>query len=336
MKVVSLFTGAGGLDLGFKKAGFEIIWMNEFDKHIWPTLEYNFPSVELEKRSIVELSPSDIPSADGIIGGPPCQSWSVCGWRKCIDDERGRLMFNYIDIIKKKLPYFFLIENVPGITMGKARYTYDSFIEELSSDYSITHGILNAFDYGVPQTRKRVFIVGYRKDLGRIFRWPKKVKVRSVLKDAIYDLWKDKPALPGAVNGRHANPEDKLNAPNHEYLLASFSPRYIKAFNVRCWNEPSYTIVATGKHTPMHPQVCEHKQSCLERIKSGNPKEEHFCRRLSIRECARIQTFPDDFIFKYKYLVHGYTMVGNAVPVKLAHALAEKIKEDLINPVWIV
>ena len=107
MKIISLFTGAGGLDLGFKKAGFQTIWANEYDQTIWDTFEFNFPEVELDKRSIVDVLTQDIPFADGIIGGPPCQSWSEAGAGRGINDKRGQLFFEYIRILKEKQPLFF-------------------------------------------------------------------------------------------------------------------------------------------------------------------------------------------------------------------------------------
>ena len=107
MKIVSFFSGAGGLDLGFEKAGFNIAWANEFDKDIWETFEKNFPNTNLDRRSIVDVLSDDIPDCDGIIGGPPCQSWSQAGAGRGINDSRGQLFLNYVNIIKEKKPTFF-------------------------------------------------------------------------------------------------------------------------------------------------------------------------------------------------------------------------------------
>ena len=115
MKVVSFFSGAGGLDLGFEKAGFNITWANEFDKDIWETFEKNFPNTNLDRRSIVDVLSDDIPDCDGIIGGPPCQSWSEAGKLKGIKDKRGQLFYEFIRILKDKQPKFFLAENVSGM-----------------------------------------------------------------------------------------------------------------------------------------------------------------------------------------------------------------------------
>ena len=104
LKIVSLFSGAGGLDLGFQKAGFNIIFANEFDKDIWATYEHNHPKTHLDKRSITEINENEVPECDGIIGGPPCQSWSEGGARRGIDDKRGQLFFDFIRILKAKKP----------------------------------------------------------------------------------------------------------------------------------------------------------------------------------------------------------------------------------------
>lgn len=115
MNVVSLFSGAGGLDKGFEAAGFKTVWANEYDKEIWETYEKNFPNTVLDRRSIRDVSSKDIPECDGIIGGPPCQSWSEAGALRGIDDHRGQLFFEYIRILRDKQPKFFLAENVSGM-----------------------------------------------------------------------------------------------------------------------------------------------------------------------------------------------------------------------------
>ena len=105
--IISLFAGAGGLDLGFKKAGFQTIWANEYDKEIWETYQKNFPNTKLDKRSVVDIGSNEIPNAIGLIGGPPCQSWSEAGALKGIEDKRGQLFFEFIRILRDKKPLFF-------------------------------------------------------------------------------------------------------------------------------------------------------------------------------------------------------------------------------------
>jgi len=324
MKLVSLFAGAGGLDLGFERAGFEIIWANEFDKSIWETFELNFPQTKLDKRSVVDIKPSEIPDVDGIIGGPPCQSWSEAGAGRGIKDERGQLFHDYIRLLKEKQPKFFLAENVSGILSPKHSEAFTKIIKEFkSAGYKVSQQLLNANDFDVPQDRKRVIIIGYRKDLNKKFEFPEPQKYKPVLRDAIYDLRLAKPAK----DKNKTNGVD-LKIPNHEYMNGGFSSIYMSRNRVRSWDEPSFTIQAGGRHAPIHPQAP--KMKFVEQNKRiFLPGKEHLYRRLSVRESARIQTFPDSFIFKYTYLADGYKMIGNAVPVNLAFHLAKKIMSDL-------
>jgi DNA (cytosine-5)-methyltransferase 1 len=195
MKLASLFTGAGGLDLGFEKAGFHVVWANEYDPTIWETFEYNFPKTKLDKRSIVDVPASEIPDVDGIIGGPPCQSWSEAGAGRGINDKRGQLFYDYIRLLKEKQPKFFLAENVSGILHPKHKEAFSNIIKEFeNAGYVISCKLLNANDYDVPEDRLRVIIVGYHKKLKKKFEFPEPQKHKPVLKDAIFDLRLAKPA----------------------------------------------------------------------------------------------------------------------------------------------
>src|SRR3989344_204624 len=324
MKLVSLFTGAGGLDLGFEEAGFEIIWANEFDSTIWETFEYNFPDAKLDKRSIVDIPSSDIPEAEGIIGGPPCQSWSEIGAKRGINDKRGQLFFEYIRVLRDKEPLFFLAENVSGILLPRNREAFNEILRQFKSlNYNVSFALLNAHDYGVPQDRKRVIIVGLHKKTGKTFEFPKRLEKKPVLEDAIWDLQNT------AKSGKTYNKTNgNLSVPNHEYMNGGLSTIYMSRNRVRSWDEPSFTIQAGGRHAPIHPKAP--KMKFIEQDKRiFVPGKEHLYHRLSVRECARIQTFPDSFIFKYNYIADGYKMVGNAVPVEFAKNIALKIMQDL-------
>ena len=325
MKLISLFTGAGGLDLGFEKAGFDTIWANEYDQTIWGTFEFNFPNTILDKRSIVDISSTEIPDSVGIIGGPPCQSWSEAGAGRGINDKRGQLFYEYIRVLKDKKPLFFLAENVSGILLPRHKEAFQEIINQFKSlNYNVTYKLLNAHDYSVPQDRKRVIIVGYHKSIGKTFEFPKSEDKKLILKDAIADMPEPKEALPY----NNANKPDSLKLPNHEYMNGGFSTIYMSRNRVRSWDEPSFTIQAGGRHAPMHPKAP--KMKFIEQDKRiFVPGKEHLYRRLSVRECARVQTFPDNFIFKYSKVADGYKMIGNAVPVNFAFAIAKVIKEDL-------
>ncbi len=324
MKIISLFSGAGGLDKGFKKAGFNTIWANEYDSTIWDTFEHNFPNTKLEKKSITKVLSNEVPNCDGIIGGPPCQSWSEAGAGRGIEDKRGQLFYDYIRILNEKKPKFFLAENVSGILHPKHQDAFLNILKEFkNAGYEVSSKLLNANDFDVPQDRLRLIIVGYRLDLDKKFEFPNPQKNKLVLKDAISDLGLAK----HAQEGNKTN-EGDLEISNHEYMNGGFSTIYMSRNRVRSWDEPSFTIQAGGRHAPLHPQAP--KMQFVEQNKRiFVPNKEHLYRRLSVRECARIQTFPDDFIFKYKNIADGYKMIGNAVPVNLAYHLANKIFNDL-------
>lgn len=324
-RVVSLFSGAGGLDKGFEQAGFDIIWANEYDSSIWETFEYNFPGTHLDKRNIRDVPSVDIPDCIGIIGGPPCQSWSEAGALRGIEDERGKLFYEFIRILRAKNPLFFLAENVEGMLAQRHAQALANikklFIE---SGYNLSFKLINANDYNVPQDRKRVIFVGYRKDLNLTFHFPEIQNYKPVLRDAIWDLRNS--AIPAKEKNYTNGSECKYS--NHEYMIGGFSTIFMSRNRVRSWDEPSFTIQAGGRHAPIHPQAP--KMTFIEQNKREFVKGyEHLYRRLSLRECARIQTFPDNFIFKYSNISDGYKMAGNAVPVNMAYALASKIMEDL-------
>lgn len=324
MKVVSLFSGAGGLDLGFEKAGFEIVFANEFDKTIWATYEKNHKA-PLDKRDIRKILSNEIPDCDGIIGGPPCQSWSEAGALRGIEDERGKLFYEYIRILKDKTPKFFVAENVSGMLANIHKEAVKNIIEEFDkAGYNMSVSLVNAVDFGVPQDRKRVFYIGIRKDLKKSFNLVAPDVRKLVLKDAIWDL-KDS-AIPALKFNKTNGTNCKVL--NHEYMTGGFSTIYMSRNRVRSWGEPSFTIQAGGRHAPIHPQAP--KMVFIEQNKREFVKgKKDLYRRLSVRECARIQTFPDNFEFIYTNLSDAYKMIGNAVPVQLAFLIAEEIKKYL-------
>lgn len=328
MKVISLFSGCGGLDLGFEKAGFEIPVANEFDKTIWDTFEINHPKTKLIKGDIRNIKEEDFPNEiDGIIGGPPCQSWSEAGTLKGIDDDRGKLFYDYIRILKNKKPKFFLAENVSGmlsVRHSEAVKNFTSMFEQSGYDISLT--LVNAKDYGVAQERKRVFFIGFRKDLNVNFTFPKgstkNDSKKITLRDVIWDL--QETAVP-AGEKNYANP-NAIN--NNEYFVGNYSTIFMSRNRVKSWDEQAFTVQASGRQCQLHPQAP--KMLKIEKNKFCFVKEkESLYRRMTVREIARIQGFPDDFKFIYKNVNNGYKMIGNAVPVNLAYEIAIVIKNIL-------
>lgn len=323
MRVVSLFSGAGGLDLGFEKAGFRTVFANEYDKTIWATYRANFPHVHLDTRSIVDIREADLPDADGLIGGPPCQSWSEAGAHRGIEDQRGQLFFEYIRILRHIKPKFFVAENVSGILSSRHADAFQAILARFRKlGYDVQHQMLRASDFGVPQDRDRVIVVGLRKDLGCTFDFPDPVGGNPTLRDAIGDMPAPRP------NPSHSKRVDHRTVANHEYLVGGFSSMYMSRNRVREWDQPSFTIQAGARHAPIHPSAPRMEKVGEDKFRFAKGHEGAY-RRLSVRECARIQTFPDSHRFCYERIVDGYKMIGNAVPVQLGYHVAKAIAKAL-------
>lgn len=332
MDIVSLFSGCGGLDLGFERAGFSVPVANEFDPSIYETFKVNHPKTHLIEGDVRNISKSDIApfihgEVAGIIGGPPCQSWSEAGALRGIKDERGQLFYDYIRILKEFSPKFFLAENVSGMLANR----HDDAVQHIlqlfdEAGYNVSLTLVNAKDYGVAEERKRVFYIGFRKDLNISFVFPegstKDDGKKLTLRDVIWDL--QETAVPSGPKNRH-NP-DAVN--NNEYYTGAYSPIFMSRNRVKGWDEQAFTVQASGRQCQLHPQAPKMvkfgKNDC--RFVEG---KEALYRRMTIREIARIQGFPDSFQFIYKDTNDAYKMIGNAVPVNLAYEIAAAIKKAL-------
>lgn len=332
MNVISLFSGCGGLDLGFEKAGFEVPVANEFDPTIFATFKANHPKTHLIEGDVRQITKKDIEpfingEVDGIIGGPPCQSWSEAGALRGIEDARGQLFFDYIRILKEFQPKFFLAENVSGMLANRhssAVQNILSLFEEAGYDVSLT--LVNAKNYGVAEERKRVFYIGFRKDLGIKFVFPKGSteddSKKITLRDIIWDL--QFTAVPSGPKNHH-NP-DAIN--NNEYFRGAYSPIYMSRNRVKGWDEQAFTVQASGRQCQLHPQAPKMVKVGTNDCRFVEGKENLY-RRMTIREVARVQGFPDDFVFIYEDTNDAYKMIGNAVPVNLAYEIACAIRTVL-------
>lgn len=253
-----------------------------------------------------------------------------------IKDERGKLFYDYIRIVREKKPKFFLIENVAGMLTTEHRPAFDSILKMLSDlGYDVSYSLLNAADYIVPQDRFRVFIVGLRTDLKLKYTFPKPADTPQVtLRRAIGDITDE----PNLSNGPIVQKISARGFWNHDVYTGPYSQTYMHSNRVRGWDEVSFTIQAQASNAPQHPQappmVFDPKGGRM--FQKGSA---HLYRRLSVRECARIQSFPDSFHFTYDDVKDGYKMVGNAVPPRLANALALQFlqafgltKEPVRNP----
>lgn len=291
MKVASFFSGCGGLDLGFEQAGFDVIWANDINPIVYDTYKYNHPNTYLCKKDMRELNMSEIPECDGFIGGPPCQSWSEGGKQLGLLDERGKLFLTYIKIIRSKQPKFFVIENVKGILNDKHFQTFMAMLEELkSAGYIVHYSLMNTMFYHIPQERYRVIIVGIRTDIHIDYHFPQPDKNHIINpSQAIGDIKE----MPNMYNQEKVI-GNYTHWLNHDTYTGPFDTKFMARNRVRGWNEVSFTIQAQARNCPLHPQAP--KMKFISRDKQiFVPGYEQLYRRLSIRECARIQTFPDHF-----------------------------------------
>ncbi len=328
MKLISLFSGCGGLDSGFERAGFDIPVANEFDSSIWQTFRLNHPKSELLTQDVrtlsVDIFPDDV---DGIIGGPPCQSWSEAGAQRGIQDSRGKLFFDYIRILQAKQPKFFLAENVSGMLSERHSEAVEFIAKQFKRcGYDLTITLVNAKDYGVAQERKRVFYIGFRQDLGIRFKFPhgstEADSKKLTLRDVIWDLQFS--AVPATCGNVHNERSENSN----EFFTGNFSTIFMSRNRVKSWDEQAFTVQASGRHCQLHPQAPKMvfvSQNDRRFVKG----KEHLYRRMTVREIARVQGFHDDFKFVYSKIDDAYKMIGNAVPVTLAQEIAVAIRNRL-------
>lgn len=302
LTAVSLFSGAGGLDMGFERAGFKIIWANDSDADACRTHE-NWSDAKVVCGDIAKIM--DIPDADIILGGFPCQGFSLGGARK-IDDSRNKLFEHYVRIVNEKKPLMFVGENVKGLLTMEDGAILKTIIKDFSKcGYAVFWQLINARDYFVPEDRERVIIVGFRKDLGiSELQFPAPQSNRMTIKEALIDIPEPKP-------------DEVCNAP--------YSSRYMSRNRKRGWNDVSYTIPAMAKQVPLWPGSPDMIKLDKDLWKFG---EDGVTRRFSWREAAAIQTFPPDLEF-YGDLTSKYRQIGNAVPVKLAEFLAMYLQKKL-------
>lgn len=302
--VASLFCGAGGLDMGFENKGFNTIWANDFDEDACET-HMSWSNAKIICGKIENIDFSAVPKTDVILGGFPCQGFSLSGPRK-IDDSRNTLYKYFVKLVEEKQPYCFVAENVKGLLTLGERKIFEAIIEDFSyKGYDVYHQMLNASDFGVPQDRQRVILIGFKKSL-QVKKFEEFIpfKNKVTIKDALENMPK-------------VNLEDVCDAP--------YSSRYMSRNRKRDWNQQSFTIPAMAKQVPLHPSSPDMEKLDKDIWKFG---EGHITRRFSWREAALIQTFPPDLEF-FGDLTSKYKQIGNAVPVKLAEMVAERVYKIL-------
>ena len=333
-KLLELFAGAGGLAIGMEKAGFESILLNEIDKHACNTLRENRPEWNVVEGDISEIDFIDFNGeVDVLSGGFPCQAFSYAGKKLGFEDTRGTLFFEFARAVKETNPRVIVGENVRGLLKhedGKTLEAITDVIDEIGYEL-VDPRVLKAVFYQVPQKRERLFLVAIRKDLAPYvkFKWPSPYKRIMTLSDGLKagDLYKTD--VPKSAGQKY--PERKAEILSHvpqggywrdlpdelqrEYMKKSYFLGGGKTGMARrlAWDEPSLTL------------TCSPAQKQTERC---HPEEN---RPLSMREYARVQTFPDDWEFSGP-LTAQYKQIGNAVPVNLAHAVGRALT-SLLNDI---
>lgn len=304
MKIISLFSGAGGLDLGLILAGNKVIWANDIDKDAVATYRENIGS-HIICDDIKNIKIEDLPDADVVVGGFPCQGFSLANRLRTLEDDRNQLYRFFYNTIKAKQPKFFIAENVKGIlSLGKGEAIKQIIEDFESAGYITSVNLVNMADYGVPQTRQRVIIIGQRKDLGEtlLFNFPKPTHS------------KDGKILPRWISIKEAidhfpDPDEENTILNHVYSSYKVEYRNFTGHRQTDPDKPSPTVLARGNG------------------KGGVCAIPHYNgqRRLSIRESASVQTFPENFHF-VGTMNACYRQIGNAVPVRFAKLLGEELK----------
>lgn len=308
LKTISLFCGAGGLDMGFERAGFETIWANDFNSDACETHK-EWSKAKTVCGDISKIDETEIPDADVVLGGFPCQGFSLSGPRK-LDDSRNTLYKQFVRIVKAKQPYMFVAENVKGLLSMDGGKIIEAIISEFSDcGYDVYYKLLNAKNYGVPEDRERVIIVGFKKNLNiENFNFPEPKSSFVTLKEALEDV-----------------PEPK----KEDICSQPYSSRYMSRNRKRGWDDVSYTIPAMAKQVPIWPGSPDMKKLEPDKWKFGDSEK---TRRLSWQEAAAIQTFPSDLNFPGN-LISKYKQIGNAVPVKLAETIANHLYDILTTSI---
>lgn len=340
MRAISLFSGCGGIDFALRSLGVDTVFANDIIPEAGETIRRYFPETDFVLEDVRRLS--TFPSADIVTGGYPCQSFSMGGNRKPESDPRTYLFREFARVVDTVRPRFFVAENVSGLKSVQDGRWLKLQIETFNSiggcGYNIAMAELNARDYGVPQRRKRVVIVGVRKDLGLHYHFPKATHGRP-------DKAAKEGLLPWISHGeaiRHL----PLSAPGEYYERphdpeGNFSWYYMSRNRKAKWTDPSFAIVANFRHITLHPAsptmrlIWSNLADGWKQKWDFSEEYEHLSfdpslpvlerpRRLSWREAALIQTFPDGFEPAGK-LEKKFEQIGNAVPPRMMAAVLSRI-----------
>ena len=353
-KVVSLFSGGGGLDLGFKRQGYDIIWAIDFNKDAVETYRKNIGD-HIICQDITKIDPNDVPDCDVIIGGPPCQAFSLAGKRDS-EDDRAKLVWSYLDFIRVKAPKAFVFENVPGLLSAKTPEG-TKVIDDLSDafnvlGYRLSKQILNAADYGVPQRRKRVILVGIKD---RSFSFPSPTHSENGIGGlkpyvSVSDALSDITSLPSKDLAYVSDPStdyqkmmrmDSHFLHDHESSSISELDRYIISHVPPGGNYMNIPDDVSSKRIQrlkkeggrttyygrMHPDEPSYTiNTYFNRPNVGCNIHYSEDRFITPREALRLQSFPDNFEIVASSKQSRNLIIGNAVPPLLSEAIAKELK----------
>ena len=330
LKAIELFAGAGGLALGIEKAGFNTIGLIEIDKNACNTLKFNRPNWNVINENIANISSRNLEDffsikkgeLDLLSGGAPCQAFSYAGKRLGLEDTRGTLFYHYALFLKQLQPKIFLFENVKGLLSHDKGKTHETIINVFKEEgYTIYEKVLNAWDYGVAQKRERLIIVGIRNDLlNKLnFLFPIPHNYKPILRDVLLDC----PESKGIAYSEYKKKIFEIVPPGGYWkdIPKEIAKEYMKS----CWD-------MEGGRTGILRRLSLDEPS-LTVLTSPSQKQTDRChpieaRPFTIRENARCQSFPDEWIFSGS-VTDQYRQVGNAVPVNLAYEVALEIRKAL-------
>ncbi len=331
MTSIELFAGAGGLALGLERAGFEHIALIEIDKDATDTLKLNRPNWRVINEDIAKISPLNLEDyfeigrgeLDLLSGGAPCQAFSYAGKRLGLEDARGTLFYHYAIFLEKLHPKIFLFENVRGLISHNGGRTYQTMLDIFGEcDYVIQKAVLNAWDYGNAQKRERLITIGVRKDLtDKInIQFPRPHDYKPVLRDVLKNV-------PASVGAEYSAQKKSLfeMIPQGGYwrnLPKDLAKDYMKS----CWDMGGGRTGILRRMSLDEPSLAVLTSPTQKQTERCHPLE---ARPFTIRENARIQSFPDEWQFCGS-MYSQYRQVGNAVPVNLAFDIAAEIRKGLL------
>lgn len=308
MKVGSLFSGIGGIDLGFEQAGFEIAWANEVDAAACKTYRHNFPNTLLIEGDICNINPDDLPDIDVLVAGFPCQPFSVMGYQRGFKDPRGNLFFEIARFIDTKMPRIVLLENVQNLMEHDNGKTFLVIYNILAQfGYSVKYKVINAIDVNIPQNRARIFIVAFRDidDCDR-FTFPEPVPLETNIDDTI----------------------DRSVRHDNIYYYGSGS-RYFKQLDAKIVDKTGiYRIDDSGIATRKW-NICPTLKANMGTYHDRVPiiRDDFGIRKLTPMECLAFQGFPKDFTFKGISLENAYKQCGNTVCVPIIFKIAYTLNQ---------